>query len=104
MLALFDGPTRAVRCARAITDGCEALGISVRAGLHTAEITERSDGDVSGIAVNMAQRVSAEAHAGEVLVSRTIVDLVAGSGLHFTDRGSHSLKGADTHWHLYAAS
>jgi class 3 adenylate cyclase len=75
----------------------------VRAGLHTGEIVQRGD-DISGIAVHLAQRVSSEAAGGEVLVSRTVVDLVTGSGLRFTDRGEHQLKGIDTTWHLFAAT
>lgn len=103
VLALFDGPTRAVRCARGITDESRRLGIEVRAGLHTGEIVER-DGDVAGIAVHLAQRVSAVAGANEVLVSRTLVDLVAGSGLSFDDRGDHELKGVDGTWRLYTVA
>lgn len=73
----------------------------MRAGLHTGEIVERGD-DISGIAVHLAQRVSPAAAGGEVLVSRTVVDLVAGSGLQFDDRGEHLLKGIDTTWQLFA--
>jgi class 3 adenylate cyclase/pimeloyl-ACP methyl ester carboxylesterase len=102
-LALFDGPSRAVRCARSITSADAGAGVAVRAGLHTGEIVQRGD-DISGIAVHLAQRVSSEAAGGEVLVSRTVVDLVTGSGLRFTDRGEHQLKGIDTTWHLFAAT
>jgi len=101
ILATFDGPARAIRCAQAIRDGVRALGITVRAGLHTGEIELRAN-DVSGIAVNLAQRVESAATAGEVLVSRTVVDLVAGSGIEFEDRGEHELKGVPGTWHLFA--
>jgi class 3 adenylate cyclase len=102
-LALFDGPSRAVRCARSITSAGAGAGVEVRAGLHTGEIVRRGD-DISGIAVHLAQRVSSEAGGGEVLVSRTVVDLVTGSGLRFEDRGEHELKGIDTSWHLFAVT
>lgn len=101
-LATFDGPARAIRCASAITEAVRALGIEVRAGLHTGEV-ELNDSDVLGIAVHMAARVSALAVPGEVLVSRTVMDLVAGSGLRFAERGSHSLKGLEGTMDLYAA-
>src|SRR5215831_3150413 len=91
-VATFDGPARAIRCATAIRDAVRALGLEVRAGLHTGEV-ELSDGDVAGIAVHLAARVAAAAREGEVLVSRTVVDLVAGSGLVFVGRGEHTLKG-----------
>lgn len=103
VLAVFDGPTRAVRAARAITDGSGGVGVEVRAGLHTGEIVERAD-DVAGIAVHVASRVSAAAGAGEVLVSRTLVDLVAGSGVEFDDRGEHELKGVAGTWRLFAVA
>lgn len=102
-LALFDGPSRAVQCAQSITSADAGAGVAVRAGLHTGEIVERGD-DISGIAVHLAQRVSSEAAGGEVLVSRTVVDLVAGSGLRFKDRGEHHLKGIDTAWQLFAVT
>lgn len=102
-LALFDGPSRAVRCAQSITSADAGAGVAVRAGLHTGEIVERGD-DISGIAVHLAQRVSSEAAGGEVFVSRTVVDLVAGSGLRFTDRGEHHLKGIDASWRLFAVT
>ena len=86
VLATFDGPARAVRCACAIRDAVRGLGIETRAGLHTGEIEILGE-DVGGIAVNIGQRVSALAAAGEVFVSSTVVDLVAGSGLTFDDRG-----------------
>ncbi len=90
--ASFDGPARAIRCACAIRDAVEALDLEVRAGLHTGEC-ELLDGKVSGIAVATAARVSANAHPGEVLVSQTVRDLVAGSGIRFDDRGTTQLKG-----------
>jgi class 3 adenylate cyclase len=102
-LATFDGPARAVRCACAIVEAVRPIGIQVRSGLHTGEI-ERADNDVQGIAVHIASRVSALAAAGEVLVSRTVKDLVAGSGLRFNERGRHSLKGLQEPMDLYAAS
>ena len=103
MLATFDGPARGMRCAQAICDGARRLGIEVRAGLHTGEVEMRGD-DVSGIAVHIAQRVSALAGPSEVLVSRTVVDLVAGSGIEFEDRGEHELKGVGGRWRLFAVT
>ena len=100
-IATFDGPARAIRCATAIRDAVRAVGLEVRAGLHTGEV-ELSDGDVAGIAVHLAARVAAAAGAGEVLVSRTVVDLVAGSGLTFAARGRHALKGVPGEWELFA--
>ena len=102
-LATFDGPARAVRCACAISEAVRPLDIQVRCGLHTGEIETAGD-DVQGIAVHIAARVSALAEAGEILVSRTVKDLVAGSGLHFKERGKHSLKGLQEPMELYAAS
>jgi class 3 adenylate cyclase len=101
ILATFDGPARGVRCACAITDEIRPLGIEVRAGLHTGECEVMGD-DVGGIAVHIGARVAALAGAGEVLVSSTVKDLVAGSGLRFGDRGSQSLKGVPGEWHIYA--
>jgi class 3 adenylate cyclase len=101
VLATFDGPARAVHCACAIADEIRPLGIEVRAGLHTGEC-EMSDDDVSGIAVHIGARVAALAGAGEVLVSSTVKDLVAGSGLRFADRGTKPLKGVPGEWHIYA--
>jgi class 3 adenylate cyclase len=101
-LATFDGPARAFRCARAILDSSEELGIRVRAGLHTGECEVMGD-DIGGIAVHIAARVSALAEPSEVLVSRTVKDLVAGSGIEFSDRGIHTLKGVPDTWQLYAA-
>ncbi len=90
--ATFDGPARAIRCACAITDGVRELGLSIRAGLHTGEC-EIADSNVAGIAVHTGARVAAQAGADEVLVSNTVKDLVAGSGIEFIDRGAHELKG-----------
>ena len=101
MLATFDGPARGVRCACAIAEEIRPLGINVRAGLHTGECEMIGD-DVGGIAVHIGARVSALAGADEVLVSSTVKDLVAGSGLRFADRGSRSLKGIPGEWHIYA--
>jgi class 3 adenylate cyclase len=100
--ASFDGPARAIRCALAIVDSLAPLGINVRAGLHTGEC-EIIDGKVGGIAVNIGARVADLAGAGEVLVSQTVRDLVAGSGLSFEARGEHSLKGVPDRWQLYRA-
>lgn len=99
-LSTFDGPGRAVCCARALHQAAAPLNLELRAGLHTGEI-EMRDGDVTGIAVHTAARVMAEAGPGEVLVSRTVVDLVAGSGLEFADRGTRELKGVPGQWQLY---
>jgi pimeloyl-ACP methyl ester carboxylesterase len=100
-LATFDGPARAIRCATAIRDGARQIGMEIRAGLHTGEI-ERRGSDVAGIAVSIATRVMTAATGGEVLVSRTVTDLVAGSGIAFDDRGEHELKGVPGRWALYA--
>jgi class 3 adenylate cyclase len=102
-LATFDGPGRAIGCARAIAESVRSLGIEVRAGLHTGEC-EVMNGDVGGIAVHTGARVSAEARPGEVLVSSTVKDLVAGSGIEFEDRGTHELKGVPGEWRLYAVT
>jgi class 3 adenylate cyclase len=101
LLATFDGPARAMRCALAICARARRQGIEVRAGLHTGEVELRGD-DVSGIAVNLAQRVSSFAGPSEVLVSRTVVDLVVGSGIAFDDRGQQKLKGFADPWQLFA--
>jgi class 3 adenylate cyclase len=101
-LAIFDGPARSVRCASALRDALAALGIAVRAGIHTGEIEQRGD-DVGGIAVHIAARVQSLAEPGQILVSRTVTDLVSGSGLEFDDRGEHYLKGIPGAWRLYAA-
>ena len=103
ILATFDGPARAIRCARALRDALHADELEVRAGLHTGEVEMRGE-DVTGIAVNTAQRVQALARPNEVIVSRTVVDLVAGSGIEFDDRGEHELKGVPGTWRLFAAT
>ena len=100
-LATFNGPARAIRCALATSEATDAIGLPLRAGLHAGEC-ERRHGDISGIAVHTAARVAALAGSGEVLVSRTVKDLVAGSGLLFEDRGSHILKGVPDEWRLFA--
>ena len=100
-LATFDGPARAVRCASTISDGVRSLGIEVRAGLHTGECEMMGD-KLAGIAVHIGSRVAALARPGEVLVSSTVKDLVAGSGLSFQDRGIQSLKGIPGEWRLFA--
>jgi class 3 adenylate cyclase len=100
-LAAFDGPARAVRCARAIGDALRELGIDVRAGLHTGEC-ELVDDKVAGVAVHTGARVAGRAGPGEVLVSQTVKDLVAGSGIEFEERGEHVLKGVPGEWRLYA--
>jgi class 3 adenylate cyclase len=100
-LATFDGPARAVRCASAISETMQSLGIAVRSGLHTGEI-ELKPNDISGIAVHIASRVSSLAEAHETIVSSTVRDLVAGSGLRFQDRGLHELRGLPEKLHLYS--
>jgi class 3 adenylate cyclase len=101
--ATFAGPAHAIRCAVAIGDSVRALGLDVRAGVHTGEIELRGD-NVGGIGVHIASRVMAAAGPSEVMVSRTVVDLVAGSGLEFEPRGEHHLKGVSGSWQLYALS
>lgn len=100
-LATFDGPARAIRCASTIVHGVRELGLAVRAGLHAGEC-EIADGKVAGIAVHTGARVAGLANAGEVLVSSTVKDLVAGSGIEFTERGLHELKGIPGEWTLFA--
>jgi class 3 adenylate cyclase len=102
-LAMFDGPQRAIRCAMAIRDAVQALGIQVRAGLHTGECEVRGD-DIGGIGVHIGARVSALAGPNDVLVSSTLRDLVIGSGLQFEDRGAHTLKGVPGEWHIFAVA
>jgi class 3 adenylate cyclase len=102
-LATFDGPARAVRCAITIAEESRDAGVEVRAGVHTGEC-DFTSGDVGGIAVHIASRVLGHAGAGEVIVSRTVVDLVAGSQLSFEERGTHTLKGVPGEWQLYAAA
>jgi pimeloyl-ACP methyl ester carboxylesterase len=102
-LATFDGPARAIRCAQAVVDQSRGLGLETRAGLHTGECELMND-DVGGIAVHIAARVATLAEAREVLVSSTVKDLVAGSGLTFADRGVHALKGVPDKWRLFAVA
>jgi class 3 adenylate cyclase/pimeloyl-ACP methyl ester carboxylesterase len=102
-LAMFDGPARAVRCALAVRDGLRPLGLEIRAGLHTGEV-ELAEAEVRGLAVHIGARVAGLAEPGEVMVSSTVRDLVAGSGLVFEDRGMHALKGVPEEWHLYAVT
>jgi class 3 adenylate cyclase len=102
-LATFDGPARGIRCAEAIRElAREQFGVEVRSGLHTGEIELIGD-DIGGLAVHIGARVGALAGPGEVLVSGTVKDLVAGSGIAFTDRGEHELKGVPDQWRLWAA-
>jgi class 3 adenylate cyclase len=102
-LAIFDGPTRAAECARAIADDMPSLGIEVRAGLHTGEV-ELMGEDVGGIAVHVAARISALAGPGEVLTSRTVRDLAAGSGVDFESFGRRELKGVADEWEIYSVA
>jgi pimeloyl-ACP methyl ester carboxylesterase/class 3 adenylate cyclase len=102
-LARFDGPVRAIRCATSISRGVQALGIQVRCGVHTGEL-EVMDGDVAGLAVHIGARVAALAGPGEVLVSRTVKDLVAGSGIGFVSRGVHELKGVPEAWEVFGVA
>ena len=101
--ATFDGPARAIRCAAAIRESAARLGLDVRPGLHTGEV-ELMGEKVGGIAVHIGARVAGEAGPGEVLVSSTVKDLVAGSGIEFEDRGSRALKGVPGEWRLFAAA
>ena len=103
LFATFDGPARAVRCAQAIGENAKSLGIEVRAGLHTGEVEVIGE-KVGGIAVHIGARVASHAGAGEVLVSSTVKDLVAGSGIQFEDRGTFALKGIEGEWRLFLAS
>ena len=100
-VATFDGPARAIECAQAVAEAVKDIGLDLRAGLHTGEVELRGE-DVAGVAVHIAARVSALAVAGEVLVSRTVTDLVAGSGIGFEDRGDHQLKGVPGTWRLFS--
>ena len=102
-LATFDGPARAIRCAADLAGGLRSLGLDIRAGLHTGEVEVRGD-DIGGIAVHTGARVAALARPGEVLVSSTVKDLVAGSGIAFEDRGEHELKGVPGTWTLYSVT
>jgi class 3 adenylate cyclase/alpha-beta hydrolase superfamily lysophospholipase len=103
VLATFDGPGRAIRCALSFSRATRTIGLPVRTGLHTGEIELRGN-DIGGIAVHAASRVMAQSAPDEVLVSRVVTDLVAGAGLHFSERGSHELKGLPGKWDLFAAS
>ena len=101
--ATFDGPARAIRCAQAVVDGVRELGLEVRAGVHTGEC-ELHEGKVAGLAVVIGSRVAAAADGGEVLVSQTVKDLVAGAGVEFEERGEHELKGVPGPWRLYSVA
>jgi class 3 adenylate cyclase len=103
ILAIFDGPARAIACAIALRSGVRSLGLEVRTGIHTGEIEQRG-AEVGGIGVHIAARVEAAAQPGEVLVSRTVKDLVVGSGFSFVSRGAHALKGVPEEWELFAVS
>lgn len=100
LLATFDGPARAVRCAQAIIEATRPLGVEIRAGLHTGEV-ERAEHGITGVAVHLGARVSAKAGGGEIWVSSTVKDLTTGSGLGFQDQGEHELKGVPDRWRLY---
>lgn len=102
-VATFDGPARAISCARAIVEGVGSVGVQVRCGLHAGEV-ERIGSDVAGVAVHIAARVAGQAGAGEVMVSRTLKDLVAGSGIHLESRGMHALKGIGETWELFVVT
>jgi class 3 adenylate cyclase len=103
ILATFDGPGRAVRCALAFEAAANQIGLPLWVGLHTGEIEMRGS-DIGGVAVHAAARVMAQCQSSEVLVSRVVTDLVAGAGLKFSERGSHELKGLPGRWDLFAAS
>lgn len=101
--ATFDGPARAIGAAQAIVDGVRTLGIEARIGIHVGEC-ELHDGKVAGLAVNIGSRVAANAGASEVLVSQTVRDLVAGSGIRLDDQGTHQLKGIPGNWQLFSVA
>ena len=103
VLATFDGPARAIACGCELRDRLRPLGVDVRVGLHTGESELRGE-DIGGIAVHIGARIAALANAGEVLVSRTVTDLVAGSGIEFADHGIHQLKGVPGDWQLFAVT
>jgi class 3 adenylate cyclase len=103
-LATFDGPARAIRCALAIASEVRALGLEIRAGLHTGEVETTSEGAVRGLAVHIGARIGALAEPSEVLVSRTVRDLVVGSGFTFVERGTHTLKGVPDTWQVFGVS
>jgi class 3 adenylate cyclase len=102
VLAVFDGPTRAVRYASSVVGAVHELGHQVRAGIHTGEVERRDTNELAGMAVHIGARVSGQARADEVLVTSTVRELTVGSGLTFVDRGEHQLKGVPGSWHLYA--
>ena len=103
LLATFDGPARAIRCAISIREELRQLGIEIRIGLHTGGCELLGD-DIGGVAVHIGARVDAKAMPGEVLVYSTVKDLVVGSGLQFEDRGTHTIKGIPGEWHLFAVA
>jgi class 3 adenylate cyclase len=103
VLATFDRPGRAVQCAAAIRDAADELGLEIRAGVHTGEVEVRGE-DIGGMSVHVGARVAAAAGPGEVLVSRTVTDLVVGSGLEFAERGDYDLKGVPGRWQLFAVT
>ena len=101
-VATFDGPGRAIECGCAMRDAVRTLGLEIRVGLHTGEIELRADDEIAGVAVHIGARVAQHAGAAEVLVSSTVKDLVAGSGIEFDDRGEHELKGVPGTWRLFS--
>jgi class 3 adenylate cyclase len=101
VFAIFDGPARAIKCARAVRDVVGSLGLAIRCGIHTGECVIEGD-DVAGIAVHIGARVAAHADPGEILLSSTVKDLIAGSRVECSDRGSHVLKGVAGRWRLFA--
>jgi class 3 adenylate cyclase len=103
-LLVFDGPARAIRAAQAIVDAVRQLGLEIRTGIHTGEVEQLANGGIRGIAVHIGARIMAAAGAGEIMVSSSVRDLVAGSGLAFVDRGMHPLKGVDEERRLYAVN
>jgi class 3 adenylate cyclase len=103
VLATFDGPAIAIRCAEAIAQRANAIGLQVRAGIHTGEVEQRGD-DIAGIAVHVAQRICATAEGDQIVVSRTVVDLTAGSDIRYDDKGQHQLKGVPGAWPLFAVA
>jgi class 3 adenylate cyclase len=104
LLATFDGPIRAIRCALALREATDGAGLRVRVGVHAGEVQRLDGGQVAGLAVHIGARVMAAAEPGEVLVSGTVKDLVIGSGLHFADRGAHPLRGVPGTWPLFAVA
>jgi class 3 adenylate cyclase len=102
LLVTFDGPARGIRCAKAVSNAVSELGLEIRCGLHIGEVEPRGD-DISGLAVHIAARVMDQAAKGETLITRTLHDLTAGSGLTFIDHGQHRLKGLADSWQLYQA-